>query len=80
MAQASLPIDNRVLVALTNKVNLGHGPSSTLRLPLKFLTESVKLLNNVCVTAEDKMMKIHQKIQRIEDSIGRTHGTLMIYG
>ena len=79
MAQASLPIDNRVLVALTNKVIWATGhPLCTLRLPLKFLTESVKLLNNVCVTAEDKMMKIHQKIQRIEDSIGRTHGTLMI--
>ena len=48
-------IDSRVLVAVTNK----------------FLQDSVDLLNNLCVCAEEKMVKIHRQMQRIEDSLGR---------
>ena len=55
MATAQLPpIEARLLVAFTNK----------------FLTESVELLNKLCVTSEEKMMQISRKINRIEDSLG----------
>ena len=49
------PIEARLLVAFTNK----------------FLTESVELLNKLCVTSEEKMMQISRKINRIEDSLGK---------
>ena len=56
MASTSLPpIESRLLVAFTNK----------------FLTDSVELLNKLCVTSEKKMMEIYMKINRIEDSLGK---------
>ena len=55
MAAVELPpIEGRLLVAFTNK----------------FITESVGLLNKLCVTSEEKMMQISRKINRIEDSLG----------
>ena len=36
----------------------------------KFIVDSVDLLNGLCVTADQKMMRISRRISRIEDSLG----------
>ena len=55
MTEGGPGVEPRLLVAFTNK----------------FLSDSVAMLNTLCVTAERRMAEIMEKIHRLEDSLGR---------
>ena len=57
MTEGGPGVESRLLVAFTNK----------------FLSDSVAMLNTLCVTAERRMAEIMEKIHRLEDSLGKYH-------